>query len=123
MKSEDDLDKVEIKWVKISSNGQVQRIEGAMLSLLKGVYKQGLKGMIVQTEGSLDGGTVRVPAGVFNGCSKVRTEVSILGSKTVADSYYHAEVPISGMVKSVSDDGKSTMELVAFGKSGAVKSF
>jgi hypothetical protein len=41
----------------------------------------------------------------------------------VADSYYHKEVPISGMVKSVSDDGKSTMELVAFGKSGSVKSF
>ena len=90
---------------------------------MKGFYKKGLTGMIVNVENSSDGGNVRVPAGIFNGCSKVKTEVSILGSKTVADSYYHKEVPISGLIKSVSDDGKSTTELLDFGKSGAVKSF
>ena len=64
---------------------------------MKGVYKKGLKRMVAQTEGSLDGSTVRVPAGVFS-CSNIRSEVSFLSSKTVADSYYNSEVPISGIV-------------------------
>jgi hypothetical protein len=123
VKSEEDFDKIEIMWVKFIENGEVQTLSGPILSLMKGFYKKGLKGLVAQTEGLLDGGTVRVPAGIFNGCSKVRTEVSFLGSKTVADSYYHSDVPISGMVKSVTDDGKSNMELLEFGKSGAKKSF
>ena len=123
VRSEEDLDNIEIKWVKVLEKDQVQTISGPILSLVKGVYKQALKSMIVQVEGSVDGGTVRVPAGIFNGCSKVNSSVAFLGSKTVADTYYHVDVPINGMVKSVSDDGKYTMELVEFGKSGAVKSF
>jgi len=123
MKSEDDLDKIEIKWIKVVQDGEVQTLSGPVLSLMKGVYKQGFRVMVAHTEGLLAGGTVKVSAGIFNGCSKVRSEVSFLVSKTVADSYYHSGVPISGMVKSVSDNGKSSMELVEFGKSGAVKSF
>ena len=115
-------DDVEFVWIKFLKDGKVETLEGPVLSLMKGMYKSGLKSFGVKTEGSLDGGTVKVPAGTFAGCAKIKSEVSFLGSTKTSEGFYHSEVPISGMVKSVSDDNY-TMELVDFGKTGAKKSF
>ncbi len=117
-----DIDAIEFVWIKFIEDGKLQTIEGPMLSLMKGLYKNGLKSFAVKSEGSLDGGTVKVPAGTFAGCAKIKSEVSFLGSTKTSEGFYHSEVPISGMVKSISDEN-DTMELVDFGLTGAVKSF
>lgn len=117
-----DLDPVEFVWIKFVEDGKVQTIEGPMLSIMKGLYKSGLQGFAVKSEGSLDGGSVRVPAGTFAGCAKIKSEVSVLGFTKKAEGFYHTEVPISGMVKSISEDNDIT-ELIDFGLTGAVKSF
>lgn len=117
-----DTDAIEFLWIKYLKDGKVQTLDGPVLSLMKGMYKNGLKSFGIKTEGSLDGGTITVPAGTFAGCAKIKSEVSFLGSTKTSEGFYHSEVPISGMVKSVSDDNY-TMELLDFGKTGATKSF
>jgi hypothetical protein len=116
----DDLD---IKWVKMMKNGQLSIIDGPVLSLTKSFYKKGLTNFGVNVAGSLDGGSVNVPAGTFKGTAKVRSEVSFIGSTYTSDGWYHTSVPISGMVKSTSVENNSTIELLDFNTSGAVKSF
>jgi hypothetical protein len=117
-----DMDAIEFVWIKFIEDGKLQTLEGTMLSLMKGMYKKGLQAFGVKSEGSLDGGTQVVPAGTFSGCAKIKSEVSFLGSTKTSEGYYHMEVPISGMVKSISEDN-DVMELVDFGLTGAVKSF
>jgi hypothetical protein len=107
------LDDIEMVWMKIrDKDGNITKQEGVVLDMTKGFYKKALEHFAVNISGS-DGGTVKVPAGNFPGTTKYRSEVTFLGS----------EVPISGMIKSVSTDNKVTMELLDFGKTGATKSF
>jgi hypothetical protein len=118
------IDDLEIIWVKIKPHGEaVQTIEGPMLTLTKGLYKKALTGLEVQTTMSTEGGTVRVPAGKFIGTLKTSSEVSFLGKKYLSDAWFHPLVPINGMVKSVSKNGDTIIELLDFGVSGASKSF
>jgi hypothetical protein len=118
------IDDLEIIWVKIKPHGEtVQTIEGPMLALTKGLYKKGLAGLEVQTAMSTESGTVSVPAGNFKGTLKASSEVSFLGKKYLSDAWFHPSVPINGMVKSVSKNGDTIIELLDFGLSGASRSF
>jgi len=118
------IDDLDILWVQTKDkNGKVSKIEGPVLSMMKGFYKKGLANMNVNVEGTMDGGTVSVPAGTFNGTAKVSSEASFLGSTVKSTGWFHSDVPINGMVKSISDDGKYSSELLDFGTSGAIKSF
>ncbi len=64
--------------------------------------------------------TVTVPAGVFQGAVASRSSTEILGLGRVETvTWVHGRIPITGMVKSESADGKYRIELTAFGVNGA----
>lgn len=114
------IDDIEIVWVKIrDENGQVQKIEGPMMAMMRGLYKNNLAGLDTKTTAYVDGGVIKVPAGSFAGTNTFVTETSIMGRKYKSKGWFHSAVPINGMVKSVVDDGDSTMELLQFGLKGA----
>ena len=60
-----------------------------------------------------------VPAGTFAGCYKMRTDASWGPFSTASMSWSHAAVPLSGLVRSQGLDKPTTMDLVAFGLTGA----
>ena len=64
-----------------------------------------------------------VPAGRFDGCFRARTEGQWGPWKSVADSWRHPAVPVSGLVRSQGLDHPFTMDLVAFGMTGATADF
>ncbi len=118
------FDDIDIVWVKTKDNdGNINTIDGMVLSLSKGLYKQSLSSLNLKLTSGTSGGSITVPAGTFNGTYKSKAEVSVLGTKYTAEGWYHSEVPINGMVKSVSDNGKIVTELLDFGLTGAVRSF
>lgn len=119
-----DLDYIDIVWVKIKDkDGNIQQYEGLSLSLMKGIYKKALSGFELDISTRVEGNTITVPAGTFNGTYKITTEVPFLGRTIRSTGWYHSEVPVNGMVKSVSEEDNMTMELLDFGTSGAIRSF
>lgn len=114
-------DGFDVKWVKVKDDkGQISTIDGPMLQFTKGMYKKMAANMNVEVTTFTSGGPVTVPAGVFANTLKFTSDVQYMGKKVRSEGWYHSGVPISGLVKSVSDDGNSTMELVDFGLRGAV---
>ena len=109
------VDDLEILWVKVKEeDGKIQKIEGPMLSMMKGLYKQGLSGVSVKITTYKDGGIVQVPAGIFKGTNVVYSETSFFGKTTKSKGWYHYSVPINGLVKAVDNDG-NTIVLLKFG--------
>jgi hypothetical protein len=120
----EEMDNIDIIWVKMKDkDGKISEIDGPVLSMMKGFYKKGFTNFMLNTEGILDGGTVTVPAGTFSGCSKITTEVTYFGSTYTSESWFHPDVPISGMVQSKSKDNDMVTKLIDFGTTGAKKSF
>jgi len=118
------MDAVEILWMKtIDGNGNVQRIEGSMLTMMKGIYKKAITSLQINTTGLQNGGAVRVPAGLFEGTKSVKSEFSFFGKTYSSTVWYHTSVPINGMVKCVSDDKKYVTELLDFGFKGSESLF
>jgi len=64
-----------------------------------------------------------VPAGSFEGCYRARTDAQWGPFRSASDSWAHPSVPLSGTVRSLGVDKPYTMELVAFGTSGATSDF
>ncbi len=121
--STQDLDKLDIIWVKMKSGDEpVQKLEGPALLFGKGTYRKLLANSILSLSAPGAGGSVTVPAGTFHGTTKARSEVSILWMTVTSDSWFHPSVPIGGMVKAVDVEGESTSELLAFGMDGATPS-
>lgn len=120
-----DFDNLDILWVKIQTpEGQIQTIGGQMLAMAKGLYKKNLNSFNVDTAANWQSGdNIGVPAGTFRNTVSTDTEVSVMGMKFRSTAWFHEKVPVNGMVKSVSDDGKSTSVLLDFGYSGAERSF
>ncbi|HSV97348.1 MAG TPA: hypothetical protein VLM75_10495 [Spirochaetota bacterium] len=115
---------VEIVWIKIKDEkGAIQRIEGPVLAMMRSVYKNNLSSLNVKAAAYVNGGTVSVPAGTFAATNKVEAEVSFLGKTHRSTAWHHSAVPINGMVKSVSEDGKNQTVLLGFGLKGAVSEF
>jgi hypothetical protein len=46
-----------------------------------------------------------------------------MGMKFRSKSWFHEKVPVNGMVKSITDNGKMTSELLEFGTSGVKPCF
>ncbi len=118
------VDDVEIVWVKMKQKDQdVQTIEGPVLALTRGLYRDMLGGMTVKMVAGSEGGAVTVPAGTFNGTSRMVSEMTFLGKSYSAEGWFHPAVPINGCVKSISKENNSVMSLIEFGMSGAKPSF
>jgi hypothetical protein len=114
---------IDIVWIKIKGeDGNIQTFEGPMMSMVKSLYTKSIPNVAVNMQSAKVAQLIRVPAGAFSGTYEVKTEVTMLGRKYKTTSWFHTSVPINGMVKSVSEDGKNIQELVKFGMKGAVSS-
>lgn len=120
MKSLKDPRGSQIKGAKIKlPGGAVQEFKGALLGPMQSMYK-GLLGIVnVPDVRSLPREDVTVAAGQFKGCFKHANPPSFAGMSTKGTSYVHFSVPISGIVKTLGPDGKTQMELLEYGFTGA----
>lgn len=110
---------VTVGWMKMrNEDGTIQTIEGEQLAFYNLLAKGSLDSMVIDILAFTDGGTVAVPAGVFAGTNQVNGTVKIMGMKIETESWYHPSVPVNGMVKSRSKDGKTESRLVSFGFDG-----
>ena len=119
-----DPDAIDIVWVKTrEGSGEVQSVDGPVLSITKGLYRKALVNFTTKTSGLTDAGSITVPAGTFAGTQKLDSEVTFLMSTYKSQGWISRDVPIGGTVKSVMPEDNITMELLDFGTSGAVRSF
>jgi hypothetical protein len=110
---------MDIRQVKMKDkDGQVNQFDGPMISLMKSMWKGTLSTLTVSWQG-LPQEDMTVIAGNFAGCFKARSDASFGPFHAAATSWSHPAVPINGLVKSVGIDNPNTIELVAFGDSGA----
>ena len=114
-------DTIEIHRMKTKSDGTVQEQPPQVLGLMKSMWKPLLSNLVIHWE-RLPQQSATVPAGKFASCYKQRTTVSLVGISRTSDTWAHPEVPMSGTVKSVGVDKPFTMELIAFGLTGATSS-
>ncbi len=105
-----------------NNNDAPSEIDGVVLSLTKGIYKDALAHWTMKTIPEGKDIAMTVPAGTFQGLVKASTTMHIFGSSLTSTGYYHPAVPISGLVKSTSSNGVE-MSLLDFGTSGAKASF
>jgi hypothetical protein len=89
-----------------------------MVPLMQSMWRGALQGLVVSWQGQPQEDAA-VAAGTFAACYKMRTDASWGPWHGSTLSWSHPAVPLSGMVKSQSIDSPTTMELVAFGESGA----
>jgi hypothetical protein len=104
------------------AKGRVTEVPPAMISLLQSTYQGAISSLVIRWQGLPQEG-VTVPAGRFDGCFRARTEAQWGPWKSTADSWSHPAVPLSGVVRSQGVDRQFTMELTAFGLSGATDDF
>jgi hypothetical protein len=117
--SRTDPSQVQIRAVKMKdAKGNVNEIPEPMISLLQSTYRGAVASLLISWQGLPQEATT-VPAGRFDGCFKARTDAQWGTWRSVADSWAHPAVPLSGTVRSQGVDKPFTMELTAFGTSGA----
>jgi len=118
-----DPNQVEIRAVSTKdAKGHVQEMPPPVVSMMQSTYKSAVSMLIINWQG-LPQETATVPAGRFDGCFKARTDAQWGPWRSVADSWSHPTVPLSGAVRSQGVDHQFTMELAAFGTSGATSEF
>ncbi len=95
-------------------------VEGPVLTMTKGLYKKIIQSMTINwnSSGQKD---VTVPAGTFEQCYIINSDVSFGLYAHSSTGFFHSAVPLNGMVQTMAEDG--TMELLDFGTSGATASF
>ena len=115
-----DPKQIEIRSIKMKDlKGNVTEIPPGVISMMQGLYRGAIAGLVINWQG-MPQEPATVPAGRFDGCFKVRSEAQYGTFKSTADSWSHPSVPLSGAVRSQGVDHQFTMELAAFGTSGAV---
>ena len=121
--SRTDPAQIDIRAMKTrDAKGRVNEVPPQMIGIVQSLYKGIVSGLVIHWQGLPQEGT-SVPAGRFEGCYKARTDAQWGPWKSVADSWAHPAVPLSGAVRSQGVDKPFTMELVAFGLSGATDEF
>jgi len=114
---------IEIRALKTKDRrGTVNELPPPVISMMQSMYRSAVAGLVIHWQGLPQEGT-SVPAGRFDGCYKTRSDVQWGPYRSVADSWSHPAVPLSGAVRSQGVDHPFTMELVAFGLSGAQDEF
>jgi hypothetical protein len=117
-----DASGLELVWMKmIGDDGKVQKIEGSQLAMYKAFSKPVYESLVASSTGIKEGGAVTVPAGSFAGTSYAKTSAKVMGFNVEGEVWMSPAVPINGMVKSSSNKGKSTSELLSFGVDGKPK--
>jgi hypothetical protein len=117
VKTKNDLDKLNIAWVKVlDTEGNVEMLDISMLAFTKKLYTSQLEQLVISNQVYEDGGPVTVPAGIFKGTVKVKSEGSFLQKAYIA--FFHPDVPINGMVMSTDEKGNVMIELLDYGSNG-----
>ena len=115
-----DPNQVQIRAVTTKdAKGNVTTMPPEVIGMLQATYR-GAVSMLIMSWRGLPQESATVPAGRFDGCFKTRTDAQWGPWRSVADSWSHPVVPLSGAVRSQGVDHPFTMELAAFGTSGAV---
>ncbi len=103
-------------------HGNVSEMPPAMIPLIRSTLHGILASMVINWQGLPQEPAV-VPAGRFDGCFRSRTSAQWGPWQSTADSWAHPMVPLSGIVRTQGLDHPFTMELVAFGMTGATADF
>ena len=121
--SRSDPTQIEIRAVvTLDRRGNVNPMPPAMMPMLQSMFRGVVSALAINWQG-LAQESASVPAGRFDGCVRARSEGQWGPWKSTADSWRHPAVPLSGIVRSQGIDRPFTMELVAFGMSGATADF
>jgi hypothetical protein len=99
----------------------VEKIEGDELAMYKSFSKAAYESLVTTSTGMTGGGAVTVTAGSFAGTGYAKTTAKVMGFTVESEGWFNEAVPITGMVKSSSNKGKSTSELLGFGFDGKPK--
>lgn len=114
-----DPQSVNIYGVKMrDKDGRVNEFDRNMVALMQSMWRGSLNMLFISWQGQPQEDAA-VTAGNFTGCFKMRTEASWGPFSTASMSWSHPTVPLSGLVRSQGLDKPTTMELVAFGMTGA----
>ena len=108
--------------ISLDRRGNVNPMPPAMIPFLQSTLRGALATLAINWQGMPQEDAV-VPAGRFQGCYRARSEAQWGAWTSTADSWRHPAVPLSGLVRSQGVDHPFTMELVAFGMSGATADF
>jgi hypothetical protein len=118
-----DPSQMEIRGVvTLDRRGNVNPMPPGMMPLLQSMFRSALATLAINWQG-LPQESASVPAGRFDGCFRARSEAQWGPYRSTADSWRHPAVPVSGLVRSQGLDHPFTMELVAFGMTGATPDF
>jgi hypothetical protein len=118
-----DPGQIEIRAIKMKdANGRVTEVPAPAIAMMQSLYRRAVAMLVVNWQGQPQE-TAAVPAGQFAGCYRTRTDAQWAGFHSVSDSWSHPAVPISGIVKSQGVDKPFTMELTAYGLTGATSQF
>jgi hypothetical protein len=108
--------------VTLDRRGNVSPVSPTMIPVMQVRYRNALSAMAGDWMGTAQESAI-VPAGRFLGCYRGRTDAQWGPWRSLADSWRHPAVPLSGLVRSKGIDHPFTMDLIAFGTSGATPDF
>jgi hypothetical protein len=121
--SRTDPSQIEIRAVvTLDRRGTVNPMPPTMMPLMQSMLKGVVSSLVIYWQG-LPQESATVPAGRFEGCYHARNEAQWGPWTSMTDSWRHPAVPLSGVVRSQGVDRPFTMELVAFGTTGATPDF
>jgi hypothetical protein len=110
---------ITIGWMKqLNEKGEVNTVDAEQMRFFASFIKPVYESMLTSVGEFIEAGTIQVPAGSFAGTSLIETETKVLGKSIKSKTWYHSAVPINGMVKSLSDDGSTLIELLSWGTDG-----
>ncbi|HUW69942.1 MAG TPA: hypothetical protein VMX33_06885 [bacterium] len=114
-----DASQIELVWIKtLEQDGSVTKTEGQSLIVMKALMKSTYEKMIVNIPEYTDGGSIQVPAGTFAATTLVTAKTKVFGRTIESETWFQPAVPVNGMVRSRTKDGKSVSELLGFGFDG-----
>jgi len=111
--------KASVGWMKMrQGSGKVRSLTAAQTAMFGAVARSGIEAVVIRPTEVKDGVTVTVPAGSFPGSKELKSTTSVMGRESQVTSWVNPKVPVNGLVKSVSADGKTELQLLAYGTDG-----
>lgn len=112
-------DQIKVIWMKmLQEDGTVINLEEAQIMIYNMALQSTWSKLINVDTSFKQGGPITVPAGTFASTSTAKAEVKILFKTFKSTTWLHPDVPVNGVVRSASDDGKNVTELISFGFNG-----
>jgi len=121
--SRTDPNRIEVRaLVLLDKRGNVTPVEPGKIPVMQVTFRSLASALAITWQG-MPQEAETVPAGRFEGCYRTRADAQWGPWRSIADSWRHPAVPLSGLVRSQGIDRPFTMDLVAFGTSGATSDF